>query len=270
MLAADAEMSPRDPEVPAWDSMSEAEQEDRALRMAIYAAMVEELDANIGKILAQVRKMDMEENTLVFFLADNGGCHEDWKTRKEDDPSQPHDHPDAFRAYGRGWANASNVPFRLHKHWVHEGGISSPLIAQWPAGIKNGGRISGEIAHVMDILPTCVELADGEYPRTHNGHTITPTEGISLRPVLEGSLRAGHDALFWEHMGNCAVRKGPWKLVSVNGGEWELYRVENDRAELHNQREAEPAKFEELLADYNAWAARVGVKTMEERRANRG
>ncbi|MCU0228609.1 MAG: arylsulfatase [Bryobacterales bacterium] len=270
VLAADAQMSPRDPEVPAWDTLSVADREDRALRMAIYAAMVEELDAGIGRILQQVRRMGAEDNTLVLFLADNGGCHEDWKTRKEDDPTAPHDHPDSFRAYGRGWSNASNVPFRLHKHWVHEGGISSPLIAQWPAAIRDGGRVSGELAHVMDILPTCLDLAGAEYPKTHNGTAITPCEGLSLRPTLEGGLRAGHESLFWEHMGNCAVRKGPWKLVSVENGAWELYHVEKDRAELHNLHDQEPAKVRELLADYQAWATRVGVKTMDERRAQRG
>jgi arylsulfatase A-like enzyme len=269
VVAHDAEMSPRDPNVPAWDSMSQEDRDDRALRMAIYAAMVEELDKNVGKILSQLASMGVEENTLVFFLADNGGCHEDWETRREDDPTKPHDHPDAFRAYGRGWSNASNVPFRLHKHWVHEGGISSPLIAQWPAVIGEGGGISGELCHVMDILPTCVDLAGGTYPSTYKGNAITPVEGISLRATLEGKARQGHQALFWEHMGNRAVRKGHWKLVSVNDGNWELYNVERDRAELNNLSESDPGKLAELIADYDSWAARVGVKTMEERRANR-
>lgn len=269
ILPADAEMSPRDPEVPAWNDLTQQQREDRALRMAIYAAMIEELDANVGKILAQLRKMGQEENTLVLFFADNGGCHEDWETRREDDPSKPHDHPDSFRAYGRGWANASNVPFRLHKHWVHEGGISSPLIAQWPARIRDGGRISGELCHVMDILPTCLDLAGVEYPKTYKGNGITPVEGLSLRPTLEGGSRVGHETLFWEHMGNKAVRKGPWKLVSVEKGEWELYNIDKDRAELHNLRDAEPAKLAELIADYESWAKKVGVKTMDERRAAR-
>lgn len=263
VLRPEWEMSPRDPEVPAWDSMTKEEQADRALRMAIYAAMVEELDRNVGKILAQVRAMGEEEHTVVMFLADNGGCHEDWKTRKEDDPTRPHDHPDAFRAYGRGWANASNVPFRLHKHWVHEGGISSPLVVQWPAMIKES-RISGEVAHVMDVLPTFVDLADGSYPTEYKGRTITPAEGLSLRATLEGGLRTGHDALFWEHSGNRAVRKDGWKLVSIDGGEWELYRIDADRTELKNLRESEPAKAEELIAAYDAWAARAGVKSWDE------
>lgn len=256
-------MSPRDPEVPAWDALSKEDQEDRALRMAIYAAMVEELDHNVGKILKQVRDMGEEENTVVMFLADNGACHEDWKTRKEDDPTKPNDDPDAFRAYGRGWANASNVPFRLHKHWVHEGGISSPLIVQWPAVIKEA-RVSGELAHVMDLLPTCVDLAEGSYPKDYQGRAITPVEGKSLRATFEGGLRTGHEALFWEHSGNRAVRKGFWKLVSVEGGEWELYRIDEDRAELNNLRDAEPAKFAELRAAYDAWADRVGVKPWDE------
>lgn len=270
VLPLDAEMSPRDPEVPAWDSMSQADRDDRALRMAIYAAMIEELDSNVGKIINQISKMGVEENTLVFFLADNGGCHEDWDTRREDDPAVPHDHPDSFRAYGRGWSNASNVPFRLHKHWVHEGGIASPLIAQWPAAIQKGGRISGELSHVMDILPTCVDLAGGQYPSSYQGNAIAPAEGLSLRPTLEGDLRGGHTALFWEHMDNRAVRKGPWKLVSVEDGEWELYNVVSDRAELHDLRDFEPSKVAELTADYNAWASRVGVKTIAERRAKTG
>lgn len=267
ILAKDAVLTPRDPEVPAWSDLPQAEQEERSLRMAVYAAMIEELDTNVGKILKQVRDMGQEENTLVFFLADNGGCHEDWTTRAEDDPQKPSDDPDSFRAYGRGWANASNVPFRLHKHWVHEGGISSPLIVQWPAAIQNGGRISGELSHVMDILPTCVDLAEVTYPETYNGNAITPAEGLSLRRTIAGDLRVGHQALFWEHFGARAVRKGPWKLVAVENGEWELYNIDRDRAELNNLRDAEPAKLAELIADYNAWAAKVGVKTREELKA---
>lgn len=263
ILRPEWKLSPRDPEVPTWNSLSKAEQEERALRMAIYAAMVEELDRNVGKILAQVKAMGEEENTVVMFLADNGGCHEDWKTRAEDDPTKPSDDPDAFRAYGRGWANASNVPFRLHKHWVHEGGISAPLVVQWPAVIKEA-RLSGEVSHVMDILPTCVDLAEGTYPKDYEGRAITPVEGISLRATFEGRARKGHSKLFWEHTGNRAVRKGEWKLVSVEGGEWELYRIETDRTELHNLRNTEPAKFAELKADYDAWAARVGVKPWAE------
>jgi arylsulfatase A-like enzyme len=269
ILPPDAELSPRDPEVPAWNDLPKKEQEERALRMAIYAAMIEELDRNVGKILSQLRKMGEEENTLVLFFADNGGCHEDWETRKEDDPSKPSDHPDAFRAYGRGWANASNSPFRLHKHWVHEGGISSPLIAQWPLRIREGNSISNEVAHIMDVLPTCLDIAGAQYPKTYRGNAIVPVEGRSLLPTLEGKVRAGHKTLFWEHMGNKAVRKGPWKIVSVEKGEWELYNIEKDRAELHNLREAEPAKLAELVQDYEHWAAKVGVKTMEERRTPR-
>ena len=146
-------------------------------------------------------------------------------------PSGPPRAPsaDSFDSYGLPWANASNTPFRLYKHWMHEGGISSPLICRWPAVINKGGAITHEPGHVIDLMATCLDVAGADYPATHSGHGIKPLEGKSLRPVFETGTRKGHEAIYWEHEGNRAVRQGQWKLMSrydkpqAKHGDWQLY-----------------------------------------------
>jgi len=249
-------LSPRDPDVPSWDSIKN--KDDFDLRMAVYAAQIDRMDQNIGRILAELKRAGQEENTLVLFLSDNGGCHEEnIKGEKKDVPPGP---ADSFTSYGRPWANASNTPFRMFKHWVHEGGISSPLIAHWPAVIRNGGTLHHQPAHVTDIMATCLDLAGGEYPKTFNGNAITPMVGRTLRPTFEGKPRRGHDAYYWEHEGNRAVRKDQWKLVSKSPDDtWELHDLQADRTEVHDLAASKPEKVRELRGMYQAWADSVGV-----------
>jgi arylsulfatase len=162
-------------------------------------------------------------------------------------------------SYGLPWANASNTPFRLYKHWVHEGGIATPFIARWPAVMGRGNTITHQVGHIIDVMATCLEVASVEYPKTYQGREILPLEGKSLLPVLQGRQRQGHEFLSWEHEGNRAVRQGRWKLVSRHPGGWELYDLEADRTELTNLADKHPDKVRELSQQYERWAARCGV-----------
>lgn len=243
-------LTPRDPDVPAWTDVKEQEAYD--LKMAVYAAQIDRMDQGIGMILDQLEKTGADRNTLVLFLADNGGCAEEIDRGRPGVPPGP---ADSFLRYGLPWANASNTPFRLYKHWVHEGGIATPLIAWWPGVIQAGG-LTHEPGHVIDLMATCLDVSGAEYPQTHRGHDVIPLEGRSLVPVLAGGTRPGHEAIFWEHEGNRAVRQGPWKLVSRFPGDWELYNLAADRTELTNLAVEQPDKVRELAGLYEQWAAR--------------
>jgi arylsulfatase len=252
-------LSPRDPEVPAWDTVEN--KDDWDLRMAVYAAMIDRLDQGVGRVLDTLRRIGAEDNTLVLFLADNGGCHESVESRKLNKPGTLPGERGSFAAYQRPWANASNTPFRWFKHWVHEGGISTPLIARWPGRIQQRGVLTNQVAHVTDIMATCVDMAQAEYPETFEGHPITPLAGKSLLPVFDGKTWEPHARLFWEHEGNRAVREGRWKLVAARQNEWELYDLEADRTELHNLAKEQPDRAAALLKTWEDWAAGCGVKT---------
>jgi len=250
------ELSPRDSDAKAWTEVKDKREWD--LRMSVYAAMIESMDRGIGRVLDAVRQAGAEENTLVLFMSDNGACaeHIDFG----DKPSATTGSKDSFRCLEVGWANVSNAPFRLHKGWLREGGISGPLIAYWPAVIKQKGAISGELSHLIDIMATCLDAAGVTYPKTLDGRELTPMEGKSLLPVFENGAREGHAALFWEHMGHRAVRQGKWKLVNVYPHGWELYDMEADRTELKDLAAQDPAKVKELNALYEVWAAKCGVQ----------
>jgi arylsulfatase len=280
-------LSPRDPESPPWSEA--ADKTWQAERMAVYAAMVERMDRGIGRIVDQLRADGLERDTLVLFLADNGGCAEEippeWRSRfpersSEGRPSRVGNDPsvmpgpaDVFQSYGLQWANASNTPFRRFKHWVHEGGIASPLIAHWPAGLKAApGSITPQVGHLIDVMATCLDVAGVAYPETFRDRTLSPLEGRSLRPVLEGRARDGHEALFWEHEGNRAVRKGTWKLVSRYPDGWELYDMGADRTELRDLAGTHPQVVADLSSAYDRWAQRCGVRPWDEitRRLDQG
>ncbi|MFQ3649443.1 MAG: arylsulfatase [Gemmataceae bacterium] len=255
LVADSVKLTPRDPKVPAWDRAPN--QADAAHRMAVYAAQIECMDRGIGKIIAQLRANKCFDNTLILFLSDNGGCAEliDRGTK-----GVPAGGPESFLSYGIGWANASNTPFRRYKHWVHEGGIRSPLIAHWPAGIRKPGLVNSP-AHVIDIMATCVDLAGANYP---GADKATPLEGQSLRPLLEGKAWKEHEALFWEHEGNLAVRMGDWKLVALHKGPWELYNLATDPEEMIDLSAKETERTQAMIQRYEAWAKRAQVRPWEE------
>lgn len=257
-------LTPRDETVPAWKDVGDKAFRD--LSMAVYAAQIDRMDQNIGRVLARLDQSGASDNTLVLFLADNGGCAEEINRGTPGvDPGGRH----SYLSYGLPWANASNTPFRLYKHWVHEGGISTPLIASWPGRIKNTGSITHQPGHLIDVMATCVDVANARYPETFNGQPITPLEGKSLRPILEGRQRTPHALIGWEHEGNRAARQGKWKLVSrySGGNAWELYDMEADRTEMNNLAGRHPQKLAELSGLWDGWAARVGVQPWDQVRA---
>ncbi len=271
-------LTPRDDRVPAWkDAENKAWQ---ARRMEVYAAQIDAMDRAVGRILAKLEETSALDNTLILFLADNGGCAEEilpsWQGRhfpshtrdgrpvkQGNDPAVMPGPETTYQSYGIPWANASNTPFRLYKHWVHEGGIATPLIAHWPAGITQAGSVTHEPGHLIDIMATCLDVARADYPHTFDGHSITPLEGKPLTPLFEGRGRPGYEAIFWEHEGNRAVRQGNWKLVSRHRDDdraaWELYDLAADRTEMNNLAATNPRKAAELAALYEGWAARANV-----------
>lgn len=252
-------LSPRDDGAMAWDEVEDKELMD--LKMAIYAAQIDRMDQGIGKIMAKLKEAGKEENTLVIFLSDNGGCHEKgplgFDRRKN---GLPPGGVDSFMSYGRSWANASNTPFRLFKHWLHEGGIATPFIARWPAVIKQKGQITHQVGHVIDLMATCLDVAGAKYPKSFGHNDIIPLEGKSLVPILAGKTRNPHEYLFWEHEESKAVRYGKWKLVTEKTGSWQLYDLEQDRSEANNLVDKHPEIVSRLESKYEQWAKRCGVR----------
>ena len=253
-------LSPRPRRVPAWDSLTEKQKDVLDLRMATYAAMIDCVDRNIGKVINELKKMDVFENTLILFLHDNGGCEAGGpkgKNTGQDECGSPW----SFAYYGECWANVSNTPFRKYKKFNHEGGVSTPLIAHWPKGIKKelNGSLVTEPAHVIDLMATCVDVGKASYPAKYNGNDITPMAGRSLAPVFRGDALERDEPLFFEHQGNRGIRAGRWKLVAVKKGRWELYDMQSDRTELNDLSEKYPERVKELKALYNSWAERCFV-----------
>jgi arylsulfatase A-like enzyme len=263
-------LTPRDSKVPAWAGAPDKEWQQR--RMEVYAAQVDRMDQNVGRIIDALRKKGQLDNTLVVFLADNGGCAEELQSRGQDAyvasarkrgvnvetgnrPGLMPGSENTFASYGLPWANASNTPFRLYKHWVHEGGISTPFIARWPGGVRGHNTLTSQPAHLIDIMATCVDVAGARYPTT-----VQPMEGRSLLPAFQGRPIERSDALYWEHEGNRAIRDGNWKLVSRYPDQWELYDIPADRSELNNLASREPATVARLAALHEKWSTRVGVR----------
>jgi arylsulfatase len=253
---------------PAWDSLPADRRADLARRMAIFAAAVEVMDRNIGRVVADLRANAEIENTLILVLSDNGACAE-WDPWGFDGNSGPNNilhtgadldrmgQPGSYLSYGSGWANACNSPFRLYKHYDHEGGISTPLIAHWPSGISRRGAYEHQMGHLIDLMPTCVELAGTAYPKEFQGRQILPMEGRSLLPAFQGKP-VPREGLYWEHEGNRAVRFGKWKAVALlPEGQWELYDMERDRTEMHNLAAQYPERLKEMIHAWNAWAQRT-------------
>ncbi|MBA4062449.1 MAG: arylsulfatase [Isosphaera sp.] len=256
-------------ENPAWDTLPEDRRADLARRMAVYAAMVDRMDRNVGRVVDDLRKNGQLENTLILFLSDNGACAE-WDSFGFDGGSGPKNvlhagadldrmgGPGTYHSTGSGWANASNTPFRWYKHYAHEGGIRTPLVAHWPAGIAARGELRHQVGHVVDVMATCVELAGARYPEKVGDRAVTPTEGKSLVPAFAGKP-VDRDLLGWEHERNRAVRAGNWKLVALRGKPWELYDLAADPTESTDLAAKMPEKVKDLAARWDEWAGRTNV-----------
>ena len=249
-------LTPRDPKVPAWDDVPAADRDAWDLRMSVYAAQIDRMDQGIGRVVDTLRRRNALDNTLILFLADNGGCAEE--NIAGEMPTSPGP-INSFTSYRTPWANASNTPFRLYKHWVHEGGISTPLIAHWPRGIRARNQLNHSPGHLIDVMATCLDLAQAPYPTEHRGRPVIPLEGRSLLPIFQTGSRQPHPALFWEHEGNRAVLQGDWKLVSRYPGDWELYNLAQDRTEMRNLAPNESARVVSMQSLYRAWARKCGV-----------
>ncbi|CAA6677647.1 MULTISPECIES: arylsulfatase [unclassified Lentimonas] len=272
LIDGHTKLSPRAPNVPAWDSLTDVEKDTQDLRMAIYAAMIDCVDQNIGKIIAELKAMDVYDNTLIFFLHDNGAQAYDNrdKGRSHLGSNRTDGVPGTAESevyYGTCWANVSDVPFRKHKGLIHEGGISSPLIAHWPKGIDASmkGQIAREPSHLIDIMASVVEISGATYPETYKAHSIIPLEGESLVPVFQGQPLERDEPIFFEHIGNRGVRQGEWKLVAMRGKKWELYNMETDRTELNNLATEMPEKVGAMSTLYRAWAERAFVEKSRKR-----
>lgn len=253
-------LSPRFENVKAWSALSELEKELWDTRMAIYAAMIDRMDAGIGQILDKVKELKKDKNTLVVFLSDNGGSADevkkwDYVTQKNGVPGSVN----SIDSYEAPWGNASNTPFRLFKKNTHEGGISSPFIAYYPGVIEAGSR-SDLPAHLIDLLPTLLELSGTEYPKTFKGNALTKLEGHSLLDVFKGKKTERNDALYWEHEGSRAIRDGNWKLVAELNAPWELYNLKTDRTEVYDLATKYPERVKQMEKKYQIWAAKIGVR----------
>ncbi|MFW6163474.1 MAG: arylsulfatase [Planctomycetota bacterium] len=255
-------LSPRHPRSKDWDKLPEDEQKAWDLKMAVYAAMIDRMDQNIGRLLAKLRELGQEENTLVLFLSDNGGCAENVNNT----PDIPPGPVESYRTVDLPWANASNTPFRKFKSDDHEGGVATPLIACWPAVIKKGGGLTHQMGHIIDVMATCLDVSGATYPAERDGKPVLPLEGKSLLPIFQGKQRDGHEALYWQFGNSRAVRQGKWKLVADGNGPWELYDMEADRTELHDLANEHPARAQELAALWDAWARRVGARRPKRRK----
>lgn len=305
LISSEWPLSPPNPDSP-WKK--EEMKEWNAACMEVYAAMIDNMDQGIGRIISKLREKGEFENTVILFLQDNGACAENYGLARPADrmirvdpdtlkpmkpeqfqydmePLQTRDgrpvrvgrgvipgDADTYISYDDSWANASNTPFRMYKHWINEGGISTPLIVSWPAGIKSKGEFRHQPGQLVDIMATLTELGKAEYPEQYNGNHIVPMQGISLVKSFNDD-EVKERTLYWEHEGNRAIRKGKWKLVSeawtspvvldslevLPSGFWELYDIEKDRSELNNVAAKYPEMVKEMAAEWQEWASKATV-----------
>ena len=252
-------LSSRDADVPAWEEVDNKAEWER--KMTVYAAMIDRMDQGIGRVIQELKATNEWDNTLIFFLSDNGGCAENVAGRKLNNPAVAIGDKGSYVAYDEPWANASNTPFRKYKQWTFQGGIATPFIAHWPRGIKNKGAIRPEVGHITDLMKTCLDVAGATYPTEYKGNSLLPLRGESLLPVFKSESAGKERTLYWEHFGSEAIRKGDWKLVTGKANSnWELYNLAQDPVEEHDLSSRYPEKVQELKQMYSTWAAEVGVK----------
>jgi arylsulfatase A-like enzyme len=256
-------------DVKKWEDLSEDKKLEFDRRMAVYAAQIDNMDQGIGRIIDALKETNQFDNTVIFILSDNGGTAE--RITRGEVETELIGTDDSYESYRKPWATVSNTPFRMFKQWVHEGGISTPLIVHWPDGINEKGIIHNQVGHVIDLMPTCLDLTNSSYPEIYKENNILPFEGMSLVTSFNDNESAER-TLFWEHQATRAIIRGKWKLVSdkqLNNPpyimEWELYNLETDRPETKNIRHRYPELSEELDSLWNAWAKRCNVYPLDGR-----
>ncbi|MBL9158987.1 MAG: sulfatase-like hydrolase/transferase [Verrucomicrobiales bacterium] len=267
LIDASWPLSPKTEGIPDWDSLDEAKRDEMDLKMAVFAAMVDRVDQNIGKLVASLKESGTYENTLILFLSDNGACQEGGMFGRGEFHDVAKRNEEHDNSYGEAWANAGSTPFRLYKHYLHEGGAATPFFLHWPAKIAPREGWYGEAAQLIDVMPTLLDVAGASYPTERKGVKTVPLDGVSLRPAFTGDPLKRGEPIFAEHETNASVRDGNWKLVGESVAmpdgtqvrQWELYDLSKDRTELNNLAAAHPEKVKELAAKWETWAARVGV-----------
>ena len=264
-------------DIVSWDSLSEEKRKEMDLRMAIYAAMIDRMDQNIGRLINNLKSKGLYDNTIIMFLNDNGACAEYDMLGTGPKKDLGKKEGELKLTYGKAWANASNTPYRSYKHWTHEGGIGTPFIVHWPNGIskESKGLTVNQYGFLPDIMATCLDLANTKIPEVFNGNKIKKHSGKSLTPIFRGSKEQIHkEPIFWEHEGNKAVRLGDYKLVQdwEKGidDNWELYDISKDRTEQNNLIKLKPDKAKEMISMYNDWAKKIGVIPWSEIQKIRG
>lgn len=260
---------------PSWSEVDSERKEDLTYRMATFAAMLDHIDKGIGRVLKTLEESGQLDNTLILFTSDNGACYE-WGPYGFDKHSRQGftklhkgnelnsiGGPGTYHSVGSAWSSLSNTPLRMYKHFNHEGGNCSPLIAHWPKGIKNAGRWVRSPIHLIDIMPTICEVSASKYPEEFNKHKIIPLEGISCKSIFDGAVEMPERTLYFDHFESSAIRHGDWKLVRgnkrYNNRKWELYNIKNDRCETKNLLDSNPEKAKELEKLWTEWAVRVKV-----------
>ena len=259
-------ITPRIDQINEWDKLSVEEQDRFDYMMAVYAAAVYHMDKSVGVLVAGLKQRGILENTVIMFMSDNGGNAESGpKGRDTGDPSTANSN----WFCGESWAFMENTPFRKYKHFTHEGGVSTPLIIHWPAGISSKGELRGQVGHVIDVMPTCVELSGANYPKQYNKNTILPMEGKSLVPAFNNKPVV-REALYWEHVQNAAVLVGNMKLVRTGlNSHWELYDLSNDRTEQNDLASKRPEEVKKLATMWDAWSVRAHVVPYPENKKNK-
>ena len=239
-----------------WADLTAEQREFQATKMAIHAAMVELMDRAVGRIVEQLEAMDALDDTLILFLSDNGASAEILIRGKGHDPALALGSAGTFPCLGPGWSSCANTPFRRHKTWVHEGGIATPWIVHWPKGVTPKSGLRTQPVHVIDVVPTVLELAGVAPPQEHAGTAVPPMQGRSFAACLtDPAAPPAHETLWWCHEGNRAVRVGDWKLVAAKGDPWELYDLAADRCETENLADREPARVTQLEQAWERIAA---------------
>jgi arylsulfatase A-like enzyme len=229
-----------------WSELTDQQREFQSTKMSIHAAMVDRVDREIGRVLAQLEAMSALDNTLIFFLSDNGASAEIMVRSDGHDPQAPPGSAASYLCLGPGWSTNCNTPFRRHKTWVHEGGIATPLVVHWPAGIKARGQLRHNVGHVIDLVPTILDVAGGRPLDSWQGEPVPAAPGKSLVPAFARDGTVQRDYLWWLHEGNRALRMGDWKLVAAKGDPWELFDLAQDRAETNNLAAKHPDRVEKM------------------------
>ncbi|MCC9603085.1 arylsulfatase [Stieleria sp. JC731] len=250
-------LTERDPKVEPFDKLSDSQKRFLIPMMEVYAAMVDRLDQNVGRLVDNLKQNGELDNTLILFFSDNGACPYN-RLRSDNIPPGP---AESDYAYDARWANMCNTPLRLYKQYAHEGGTLSPMIIHWPKQLAGAGTVSKATHHIVDLMPTFVELSGGKYPDKFAGKAIQSMEGVSMVSTITGQEQSSRPPIFWEFSSNHSVRDGKWKLVAERSKDWELYDLSNDKTETVNLADRQPEIVTRLSEKYDAWAMRVGAKT---------